>query len=144
MLRADDGRLSKPFFPRYLFVRCEMSPGDVHVLHWTLGLDGVVSFDGVPAVVPDEAVRFLRLNLSQESVDGDVTLFLSDSLDGLRLLFRPTLLAEDRVAILNDLLQPVTEGARCRMHDLVSVPPPNGRLRRGTRGRGRRIHYHDA
>ncbi len=43
-------------FPCYLFARADSQPSDAWIPRWIPGLRGLVSFDGVPARVPETAI----------------------------------------------------------------------------------------
>ncbi len=48
-----------PLFPRYIFVRCPLNV-DIGLIRWAVGVKSVVSFNGIPAVLDDEIVDFIR------------------------------------------------------------------------------------
>ena len=62
-------RMLVPLFPNYLFVRLRL-PDDYYAVIWCPGVRRLVSFNGFPAPVDDEAVEFLR---QQATADGALT-----------------------------------------------------------------------
>lgn len=58
----------KPFFTCYLFARVNLTETPLSSLNWAPGVNRVVSFGGLPAVVPDEVVSWLQQRLAQ--IDG--------------------------------------------------------------------------
>jgi transcriptional antiterminator RfaH len=54
----------KPFFPRYIFARVNLSRISISSLAWTPGLTNVVSFGGEIARVSDEVIDFIRQRLA--------------------------------------------------------------------------------
>lgn len=54
----------RPFFPRYLFVRLDLSTDALSSVRWTPGLKHVVRFGESPAVVPDEAIALIQERLA--------------------------------------------------------------------------------
>lgn len=148
-----DGRL-RSLFPAYLFVRCDLSVVGLATLQWTPGLRRILSFGGQPAVVPDEAIQMIEAGLREIEAaggvlkhrfkPGDSVVIDSGPLAGLRGVFQGPVGPAERVRILvrflgetNRMQVPV---AALRAAGDDTFEPPR---RRGTRGRGRHIHYAD-
>ena len=64
-----DGR-RRPFFPAYMFVRCDLLLVDVGKLQWVPGLRRIVGFAGRPARVPDDAIALIRTKLAEIEAQG--------------------------------------------------------------------------
>jgi transcription antitermination factor NusG len=62
--RRRAGDRVRALFPTYLFVRVDLEVVGRSLLQWTPGLRGVVSFAGVPARVPEEAIALVRKQLA--------------------------------------------------------------------------------
>jgi transcription elongation factor/antiterminator RfaH len=137
----------QPLFPCYLFVRADLRQVGLSALHWTPGLRGIVSFGGVPARVPEEAIVLVHKQLARLEAmgslprarfqPGEAVRLKEGPLAGLEAVFEGPLQPAERVRILirflgqaNRAVVPVDilEGIAPRQH------PP-----RRTRGRGRRI-----
>lgn len=146
---------SQPLFPAYLFVHCDLSLASVEALRWTPGLRRIVSFGDRPAVVPEAAIQLIRegLRAIEEAgglpkhpfKPGDTVVIDSGPLAGLRGIFEGPVGPAERVRILirflgetNKAEVPVEILRRASEDDHILR-----RRRRGTRGRGRRIHYRD-
>jgi transcription antitermination factor NusG len=141
-----------PLFPSYLFVQCDLAITGISGLEWVPGLCRVLSFDGKPAVVPDEAIEMIRAELRRIDEQGglalhpfkpgDEVIVEEGPLAGLRGVFQGPVGPAERVHILlwflghaNRTEVPVS------MLRLASRDYDRTWRRRGTRGRGRRIHY---
>ncbi len=148
-----DNRI-RPLFPAYLFVHCDLSEVNMDALRWTPGLRRIVSFGDRPAVVPDAAIQLIQdgLRAIEEAgglpkhpfKPGDTVVIDSGPLAGLRGIFEGPVGPAERVRILIHFLGetnraevPVEMLRRAGDFDEVR------RRRRGTRGRGRRIHYRE-
>jgi len=59
-----------PLFPCYLFVRADPDVMGLSLLQWTPGLRRLVSFGGVPARVPEEAVALVEKRLAELEAQG--------------------------------------------------------------------------
>jgi transcription antitermination factor NusG len=142
----------KPLFPSYLFVNCDLAEVDVANLKWVPGLRQIISFAGQPAVVPDDAIALIRANLRRIEEQGglpthgfrpgDEVVIDQGPLAGLRGIFQGPLGPAERVHILMHFLGEVNR-AEVPIEVLRRAPDPAEApvRRRGTRGRGRRIHY---
>ena len=64
-------RVTRPFFPCYLFVRLNLNTNALSLVRWTPGLRHIVSFDETPAVVPDEVIALIRERLAANFRPGD-------------------------------------------------------------------------
>lgn len=102
--------LSRAFFPRYIFARFEWDR-DGPSIRWTRGLTSLVTFDGLPAVVPDDLVDGLRQQL--ELLDGDAFLMpkpgdrvkiVAGPLKDMRAVFDSRIGASGRVYVLLEIL----------------------------------------
>jgi len=143
---------SKPFFPCYLFARCDLASVGLTTLNWVPGLRRILSFAGRPVIVPDEAVDLIESGLQQIEAQGglpghpfkpgDEVVIEAGPLAGLRAVFQGPLGPAERVRILVsflgeanraevpiEILRPLSEADQFRMK------------RRGTRGIGRRVRY---
>lgn len=142
----------QPLFPSYLFVRCDLEVVSVASLQWILGLRRIVSFDGRPAIVPDQAIALIRAQLRQIEAQGglpthnfkpgDKVIIDEGPLAGLRGIFQGPLGPAERVHILIRFLGEVNraEVPVAALRPAPAEPEPPLR-RRGTRGHQRRITY---
>jgi transcriptional antiterminator RfaH len=103
--------LEKPFFPRYVFARLDWEATGVREVQWTPGLTKVVTFQGEPAIMPDEKLQYLRARLEQ--LDGDDFLRLKPGervrvkrgpFADVEAVFDGHLNSESRVAVLLEIL----------------------------------------
>ncbi len=145
-------RRVQPFFPSYLFVRCDLAEVGLSSLEWVPGLLRVLTFDGRPATVPDQAIEVIRAGLSKIEAEGglpphsfkpgDQVLIRGGPLDGLCGIFQGPPGPVQRVQVLIHFLGQAnrTEIPVGMLRPLSEKPAPHWH-RRGTRGRGRHIHY---
>ena len=152
MLPAPAGHPSKPLFPPYLFLECDLTLVDPAQLQWIPGLRRILNFDGQAAVVPDPAIALIREELSRVEAagglpthnfqPGDEVVIDQGPLAGLRGIFQGPVGPAERVHILLRFLGQ-TNRAEVPVDALRRAPEEGGApgLRRGTRGRGRRIRY---
>jgi transcriptional antiterminator RfaH len=147
-----DGR-PQPLFPAYLFVRCELETVGINDLQWIPGLRRVVQFAGRPAVVPDEAISLIQAHLDQIDAQGglpkhpfkpgDEVVIDGGPLSGLRGVFQGPVGPAERVQILIRFLGQANRAeVPVEVLRAVSEDEKERSQRRGTRGHGRRIHYH--
>ena len=100
-------RAFKPFFPRYLFVRVDLNDVGLSALNWIPGVESLVSFGGLPAIVPDGAIEVIRDRLAQETIQrgvnwapGQRVRFREGPLQGLEAVFDRSLGPSGRVRVL--------------------------------------------
>ncbi len=139
-------------FPSYLFVRCNLAELVVDQIQFLPGLRRIVSFGGKPAVVSEDAVALMARELAEIEAaggilkhsfkPGDTVIIDSGPLAGLRGVFQGPLGPAERVRILvrflgetNRAEVPLEAIRKANDEDMAQ------RRRRGTRGRGRKIHY---
>lgn len=146
------GQRVVPLFPSYLFVHCDTTAISLSTLEWIPGLSRVVSFEGKPAIIPDQAVEMIRAELRRIEEEGglpdhpfkpgDEIVVREGPLAGLRGVFQGTVGSAERVRILLHFLGQVNRAeVPVSMLRLASEEYDRSWRRRGTRGRGRRIRY---
>lgn len=154
LLPARPGQRDRALFPAYVFVRCDLSQMGIDKLRWVPGLRRILSFGGQPAVVPDEAIQVIEEGLREIEAagglprhrfkPGDAVVIDSGPLAGLRGIFQGPVGPAERVRILVRFLGE-TNRVQVPVEALRAVDESDiqarGQRRRGTRGRGRRIHY---
>jgi transcriptional antiterminator RfaH len=151
LLPPQAGRRAQPLFPAYLFVRCDLSQVVVDNLQWIPGLRRILTFDGRPAVVPDEAMKLIEDGMREIEAagglplhrfkPGDQVVIEEGPLAGLRGVFEGPLKPAERVRILVHFLGE-TNRAEVPVEVLRKATDEDFRpRRRGTRGRGRWIRY---
>jgi len=107
-----DRRLSKPFFPHYLFARLDASDPRMADLRWTPGLRAVVSANGQPVPVPDAVISILRQRLAtigpgrerEPFREGDRVRVASGPFEGLEAVFDRRLSPQGRVRVFLHLI----------------------------------------
>jgi transcriptional antiterminator RfaH len=152
LLPSRPGERLRPLFPAYLFVRCDLAVIEIETLQWIPGLRRVLSFGGRPAVVPDEAIALIERGLAEITTagglprhafkPGDTVVSDQGPLAGLRGVFQGPIGPAERVHILVRFLGE-TNRAEVPVEALrrASDDEFDAQRRRGTRGRGRYIHY---
>ena len=105
----------KAFFPSYLFVEVDLETTSASTLHWMPGAVNLVTFDGMPAPVPDTLISAIerqveQINASQENFVkglklGDVLVILGGSFAGYEAIFDGHLSGRERVQVLLNFLQ---------------------------------------
>ena len=108
-------RKVKAYFPGYLFVHVDLDCINASLLHWMPGSGGLVSFDSIPASVPDALIASLRrkleafnLSLSQPLQGlqpGDSLHILSGPFAGQAAIFDSCKTGSQRVRVLINLLR---------------------------------------
>ena len=80
-------RAVEPMFSRYLFIQLDKTQSNWSPIRSTLGVNKLVSFGNVPAVVPDSLIERLRQTdgLQREYLlkEGDAVQFVSGPLQGM-------------------------------------------------------------
>lgn len=64
-------RKIRPLFPRYLFVRADLSAVGISALRWVPYAIGLVEFDGHPATVPDAVIQEIKQKVAQLRASGN-------------------------------------------------------------------------
>ena len=107
-------RKTKPYFPGYMFVRVDLEETGLNVFRWMPHSIGLVSFDNIPAVVPDHLINTLRKRVSEineaggELFDGlehgDRVRIAEGPFKGYEAIFDERLPGKERVRVLLELL----------------------------------------
>lgn len=100
-----------PLFPNYLFVRLQL-PEEYHYALWSPGVKTIVNFNGTPAPIDDQVVRFIKEEADEEGVikgcssltAGQEVRIKGGPLDGLIGVIQDPPDARGRVNVLMQLL----------------------------------------
>ena len=103
----------QPLFPRYLFVRLDLSRDNTAPIRSTHGVTKLVRFGEIPRPVPDTFIRELQQSQDLETglhqphtllfKKGDEVVVISGPMEGLKGLFQATT-GHERVTILLEML----------------------------------------
>ncbi|MCB2209895.1 hypothetical protein KQH62_03270 [bacterium] len=104
-----------PFFPGYLFVNVDLEKTAISTLAWIPGANRMVSFDDVPASVPELVINKIRENVrkinssggkeQKEFKHGDPVQILDGPFSGFSGIFDKELDGNGRVRVLLSLLR---------------------------------------
>ena len=104
----------KPYFPGYLFVYADLDQVGANTMNWMPGAIGLVSFGGVPPIVPENLINNIQQRLAQIEAEGGLVLADLDPGDkvqivegpfaGYEAIFDMRLPGKDRVQILLSFL----------------------------------------
>src|SRR5271157_1421041 len=108
-------RKIKPYFPGYVFVLLDLENVKTSALAWMPGANGLVSFDGHPANVPENLVHAIRRRVNEintaggellESLRPGETVVIQDGpFAGYQAIFDSRSSGADRVRVLLTLLR---------------------------------------
>jgi len=108
-------RKIRSYFPGYLFVRTDLEQVGASTFQWMPFSSGFVSFDGIPAVVPDNLIQALRQHVDEINASGaeqlaglkrgEVVVIQGGPFDGYEAIFDARLAGTRRVRVLLKLLQ---------------------------------------
>ncbi|MEW5939187.1 MAG: transcription termination/antitermination NusG family protein [Chloroflexota bacterium] len=108
-------RKIRPYFPGYVFLRADLTQEKASSLQWMPGATGFVSFDGIPARVPDGLIPSLRQKVDAVNAAGGETLHelepgqtvrvTGGPFAGYEAIFDARLPGTERVRVLLKLLQ---------------------------------------
>jgi len=108
-------RRIKPYFPGYLFVHVDLENIGLSRLQWIPGGRGLVSYEGVPAFVPDAILNAIRQKVEEKNStsvlsfnefrSGDQIEINSGPFSGYHAIFDSKLSGNDRVRVLLQMLQ---------------------------------------
>jgi len=108
-------RRAKPYFPGYVFVQLDLGNVKTSALGWMPGANGLVSFDGLPADVPESLVQAIRRRVNEindaggellESLRPGETVVIQDGpFAGYQAIFDSRSSGSDRVRVLLTLLR---------------------------------------
>jgi transcriptional antiterminator RfaH len=103
-----------PYFPGYLFLCTELEQIAASTFQWMPFSSGLVSFDGVPAMVPEHLVEAIRLHLDEINAAmlepaatlrrGDLVRITGGPFAGYEAIFDTRLSGSERVRVLLKLL----------------------------------------
>jgi transcriptional antiterminator RfaH len=107
-------RKLKPYFPGYLFIHADLEDLGLSVFQWMPHTQGLVSFGGEPAIVPENLIsaiekRVMEINASGGEVfqglsPGDVVRISNGPFSGYEAIFDARLPGSERVRVLLELL----------------------------------------
>ncbi len=111
-------RKVRPYFPGYLFVRTRLADVGQSVFSWMPYSQGLVSFGGDPAEVPEELVQAIRKRVEQLNASGgehlaaladlkqgEVVVIEDGPFAGYQAIFDARVSGSQRVRVLLKLLQ---------------------------------------
>lgn len=127
---SDRQSSERPFFSCYLFANMDFHSVPLSSINWAPGVNRVVAFGGLPAVVPGEVVSWIRDRLEQADPrdyhrgkplsSGDYLRVTKGPLKGLDVVFDQRLSSSARARVFVEILGRITS---CQMSlaDLVAV-----------------------
>ena len=108
-------RKLRAYFPSYLFIYVDLETVSVSTLHWMPGAVNLVSFDGVPAPVPETLITAVErqvehINTSQKNMllglkPGDIVSIHEGPFAGYEAIFDGKISGRERVRVLLSFLQ---------------------------------------
>jgi len=108
-------RKLRAYFPSYLFVYVDLETVSTSTLHWMPGSVNLVSFDGVPAPVPETLIAAVErqvenINASQKNMmlglkPGDIVSIHDGPFAGYEAIFDGQITGRERVRVLLSFLQ---------------------------------------
>jgi len=66
--RGFGASLVEPLFPGYLFVSVNLTPRVWDTVRWARGVKAILGCDGVPSVVPDEPIAWIKQRVGADGV----------------------------------------------------------------------------
>lgn len=107
-------RKIRPYFPGYLFIQADLEQVGLSTLQWMPYSQGLVSFGGEPAIVPENLIHAIRLRIDEiskaggENLDGlhqgDVVEISYGPFEGFQAIFDVRIPGNERVRVLLKLL----------------------------------------
>lgn len=79
----------RPYFPGYMFVQANLKEMGQNAFAWTPGTHGLVSFGGVPAVVPENLIVELKKQIEWLEANGGLQAAKFKSGDRVRVVSGP-------------------------------------------------------
>lgn len=111
-------RKMRPYFPGYVFVRAKLADVGQSVFSWMPYSQGLVSFGGEPAEVPEGLVEAIRKRVEQINASGgehlealagikhgEMVVIQGGPFEGYRAIFDARVSGSERVRVLLKLLQ---------------------------------------
>ncbi len=108
-------RKVKAYFPSYLFVYVDLETVNPSTLQWMPGAVSLVSFDGIPASVPDSLIVTIEHQIDQINASqgnflqglkvGDLVVIQNGLFAGYEAIFDGRLSGRERVKVLLNFLQ---------------------------------------
>ncbi len=108
-------RKIRPYFPGYLFLHTDVDQVGISTFQWIPFSSGLVSFDGSPAMVPENLIQAIRRHVEEinaaggeQFVDlkrGETVVIQGGPFDGYEAIFDTRLAGTERVRVLLKLLR---------------------------------------
>ncbi len=108
-------RKIRSYFPGYLFLHADIEQVGASTLQWMPFSSGLVSFDMVPATVPDNLIQAIRQHVDKINAaggeqfvglkQGEVVVIQGGPFDGYEAIFDTHLAGTERVRVLLKLLR---------------------------------------
>ncbi len=108
-------RKIRPYFPGYLFLQADIEQVGTSALQWLPFSSGLVSFDGLPAMVPENLIQAIRRHVDQINAaggeqfldlkQGETVMIQGGPFDGYEAIFDTRLAGTERVRVLLKLLR---------------------------------------
>jgi transcriptional antiterminator RfaH len=108
-------RKVRPYFPGYLFLHIDIEQLGTSTFQWMPFSSGLVSFDGVPAAVPENLVHAIRRHVEQVNAagaeelaglqHGEPVIIQGGPFEGHEAIFDTHLPGRERVRVLLKILQ---------------------------------------
>jgi transcriptional antiterminator RfaH len=107
-------RKVRPYFPGYVFGHVDLEQTNLSILQWMPGSTGIISFDGVPSIVPDSLIIAIRQRVDEINAaggelfeglrPGDLVMIQEGAFKGYEAIFDARLSGHERVRVLLKLL----------------------------------------
>jgi transcription antitermination factor NusG len=108
-------RKVRAYFPGYVFGHLDLEETGLSTLHWIPGAIGIVSFDGIPAFVPDNLIQAIRRHVDEINAaggehlaglqPGETVVIRGGPFEGYEAILDARLPGNERVRVLLKLLQ---------------------------------------
>ena len=108
-------RKIRSYFPGYLFLHTDIEQAGTSTFQWIPFSSGLVSFDGLPATVPDSLIQAIRRHVDEINAaggeqlaglkKGETVVIRGGPFDGYEAIFDTRLAGTERVRVLLKLLR---------------------------------------
>ena len=108
-------RRIRSYFPGYLFLHTDIEQVGASTFQWMPFSSGMVAFDGLPAMVPDNLIQAIRRHVDQINAaggeqfvglePGETVVIQGGPFDGYEAIFDARLAGTERVRVLLKLLR---------------------------------------